>query len=350
MGKIYKGYFDIAPMIETAIAEHICFVIAVSEDKERGAGKTYSSARFFYNQFIKEGKRVMVFVRDVNEINYVAEGIFNKFLSDNHKNTRLIIKPHENIFSYINLVTGSGDNRKVDNLGFVVSLKNAKKIKEARGIFETANVKYFYMDEFMPLDGKYLKDETNMMKYIYDTVNGQIEDLPIIMTANTISIGNPYFTMLGLNGKIQSNTRKLKTDTCIYENVVVEGLAEKHINSAANRAFGQNDTKYVSNVWIGDNDSLVAKPDNWGRGRYTCTLIYKNQKLGVYSYDSIGLRFISRKIDKSCPYEYNLTLEGSLNIPLLKTTPLLKALHNELYSGLIRVSDGNIQRLLLEVF
>lgn len=350
MAKVYNDYFDISHMIETAKREHICFVIAVSEDKERGAGKTYSSAKFLFEHYINEGERFVIFVRRVKELGHMAEGIFDCYLADNYPEISIYEKKQNNIFSIIHTVQGQGDDKKVDVVGFCIPLVNAKNIKNFRGILQTSNVRYFYMDEFMPLDGQYLNGETDLMKTIYDTVNGKIEDLPIIMTANCISLGNPYFTMLKLNSKIQSNTRSIKTETCVYENVTVEGLADKHINSAANKAFGKNTEDYVSNTWIGDNNSLVCKPDEWGRARYTCTIIYNNQRLGVYSYDSIGYRYISRKVDKSCPFEYNLTLDGDLNIPLLKTTPFIRRLRDEFFKGIVRVSDGGLQRMLMEIF
>lgn len=350
MAKVYNGYFDISHMIETAKREHICFVIAVSEDKERGAGKTYSSAKFLFEHYVNEGERFVIFVRRVKELGHIAEGIFDSYLADNYPEISVYEKKQENIFSMIYTVQGKGEDKKTDVIGFVAPLVNARNIKQYRGIFQSYNVRYFYMDEFMPLDGQYLNGETDLMKTIYDTVNGKIEDLPIIMTANCISLGNPYFTMLKLNSKIQSNTRSIKTETCVYENVTVEGLAEKHINSAANKAFGKNTEDYVSNAWIGDNNSLVSKPDEWGRGRYTCTIIYNNQRIGVYSYDSVGYRYISRKVDKSCPFEYNLTLDGDLNIPLLRTTPFIRRLRDEFFKGIVRVSDGGLQRMLMEIF
>lgn len=350
MAKVYQDYFDIGHMIDKAKEDHICFVIAVSEDKERGAGKTYSSARYLYEKYLHEGERFVIFVRRVKELGHIAEGVFNNYLGDNHPNTTIYEKKQDNVFSIVYQSTGTGEDKTIDVVGYVCPLVNARNIKQYRGIFQSANVRYFYMDEFMPLDGQYLKDETDLMKTIYDTVNGKVEDLPIIMTANTISLGNPYFTMLKLNGKLQSNTRKLKTDTCIYENVTVEGLAEKHMNSAANRAFGKNTEEYVSNVWIGDNNSLVCKPEGWGRAVYTCTFIYNGQRLGVYVYPAIGYRYVSRTTDKSCVYEYNLTLEGELNYPLLKTTNLLDRFRKDFFKGIVRVADGGIQKILLEVF
>jgi hypothetical protein len=188
------------------------------------------------------------------------------------------------------------------------------------------------------------------MKTIYDTVNPDCEPLPIIMTANCINIGNPYFTLPGvkLTSKIQSDTRSLITDTCIYENVTVEGLADKHMNSAMNKAFGKNTAEYVNNAWLGDNDSLVCKPDGFGRGNYICTLVYNTQRYGVYSYPSVGLCYVSTVADNSSPYVYNLTMEGELNIPLLKSCPFLKSLKDWFYKGEVRVANGSIQRMLLD--
>lgn len=350
MAKTYKGYFDIGHMIESAMKEHICFVIAVSEDKERGAGKTYSSAKFLYERYKQNGERCLIFVRNVKELGHIAEGIFGNYLNDNYPEVSITEKKQENVFSYIYATSGKGEEKQVDIIGYVVPLKNAPAVKQYRGIFQSSNVRYFYMDEFMPLDGKYLNGETRLMKTIYDTVNGNIEDLPIIMTANCISLGNPYFSMLGLNGKIQSNTRKIKTDTVVYENVTVEGLAERHLNSAANRAFGQTGDDYISNVWIADNNSLVCKPDGWGRAIYICTLVYDNKKYGVYDYYGSPYTYLTNTIDKHCDYIYNVKVEGDLNIPLLKSAPFLKSLKDKFYKGQVRVSTGEIQRMLLEIF
>lgn len=350
MAKVYKGYFDIRHMIETAIKEHICFVIAVSEDKERGAGKTYSSAKFLYEQYINEGERFLIFVRNVKELGHIAEGIFGNYLNDSHPNVSISEKKQDNVFSYVYTTTGSGEEKKSDIIGYVVPLKNATGVKQYRGIFQSSNVRYFYMDEFMPLDGKYLPNETHLMKTIYDTVNGKIEDLPIIMTANCISLGNPYFTMLELNSKIQTNTRKIKTETCVYENVTVEGLASKHMNSSANKAFKQTGEDYSSNVWIMDNNSLVCKPDNWGRAVYICTLVYDNKRVGVYDYYGSPYIYVSSTVDKHCDYIYNVKVEGDLNIPLLRSAPFLKTLKDKFYRGQVRVSNGEIQRMLIEIF
>lgn len=352
--KPYKGYFDIEHMVAECEEKHIAFAIAVSEDKYRGAGKTYSAAKALYKRYLERQERFVLFVREVKELGHCAEGIFGAYLAQNYPKVTIYEKKQDNIFSIIYIQTGTGKEKKTDVLGYVTPLKNAKNLKNYRGIWETANVKKFYMDEFMPLDNKYLRingiEETDLMKTIIDTVNGKVEDLVIIMTANCISLGNPYFSMLGLNSKIQSNTRSIKTDTVIYEKVEVEGLDERHMMSSINRAFGKNTEEYASNVWIGDNNSLVCKPDNWGRPIYICAIVYNNQTYGVYSYPNVGLYYISTSWDSTYDYTYALTLDGDLNVPLLRGNKTICRLRDWFYDGVVRVANGGIQRMLLDVF
>lgn len=350
MSRIYKDFFDISYMVEEAEQKHICFVIAVSEDKDRGCGKTYSMSKLLYNKFVNNGDRFMLFVRNVKQMGKVADGIFSKFLIQEHPDTVIQeVVQNKGGYSEIYLITKNGEEQSKELFGYTACLKNATDIKLFSSIFSAMNVRRFYMDEFMPLDGKYLPNETDLMKTIYDSVNRDIEDLPIILTANTISLGNPYFTMLKLNNKLQSNTKSLKTDTCIYENVEVEGLAAKHINSAANKAFGKTGDDYTSNVWIGDNNSLVMKPDGLGRGIYIFTLVCNNQRYGVLEYPGAGIIYVNRKPDKNCPYIYNLTLEGDLSIQLMKCNNTMKNFRDRFFKGQVRVSDGTIQRMLLEI-
>lgn len=349
--KVYDGYFDISHMIEFAEKNHVCFVIAVSEDKERGAGKTYSSAKFLYEKYLKNGERFVILVRNMKELGSSAAGMFAKYMSNEHSDTVVYEKIRgKGAYSEVIADSGTDEDRQTDIMGFVIPLKAAKEIKKYSSIFSGANVRRFYFDEFMPLDGNYISDETTLMKSIYDSVNRDIEDLPIVMTANCITLGNPYFHMLGLNNKIQSNTRKIQTDTCIYEKVEVRGLADRHMNSAANRAFGQYGEKYISNVWIADSNALTCKPEGWGRSMYVATLIYKEQKIGVHYYMGVNMYYLSRKVDSSCDYMYALTVEGVNNAPLLKASGFMETIKKAFYGGMVRVSDNAIQRILLDIF
>lgn len=356
MARIYKDYFDISHMINKAKKDKLAFIVAVSDDPQRGCGKTYSTASYLLNQFKTKGERFIILVREVRELGKMAEGMMDMMLADKYPNARIYEKKQENIFSYIYMEEGTGEEKTCDLIGFCVCLRNAKNIKNYRGLMQSANVKYFWFDEFQPLDGKYLEDEVTLLfPTIYDTVNGAIETIPCILTANTINLGNPWFANIRngegrrLTSLIQSNTRQLKTDTCIFENIRVQGLAEKHMTSAMNIALGRYGEQYASNTWIGDDNSLVERPDNYGRANYIATLVYdNNQRLSVLSYPQVNLYYIGRKVDSSCPYVYNLKVNANLNIPLLKSNPLMSHLRECFYKGEVRVADNSIQRLLLD--
>lgn len=355
MARVYKDYFDISYNIEYAKKNGLAFCIAISEDAQRGCGKTYSTASYLMKRYKEYGERFIILVREVRELGKMAEGMMDMMLADKYPDARIFEKKQENIFSYIYIEEGTGDEKTRDLLGFCVCLRNAKNIKNYRGLMQSANVRYFWFDEFQPLDGKYLTDEVDVLfPTIYDTVNGAIENLLCILTANTINIGNPWFTNIRdsqgrrLTSLIQSNTKQLKMDTCIFENVTVQGLAEKHMSSAMNVALGRNTQAYKSNTWIGDNNSLVAKADQWGRAIYIATICYESQQWALLDYPQIGYYYVGRKIDSSCPYVYNLKKDGELNIPLLKTNSLMARLRDAFFKGEVRVADNTIQRILLD--
>ena len=355
MARVYKDYFDISYNIQYALDNRLAFCIAVSEDSQRGCGKTYSTAAYLMKRYKENGERFCILVREVRELGKMAEGMFDQLLADRYDGTRVFEKKQENIFSYIYIEEGTGEEKTRDLLGFCICLRNAKNIKNYRGLLQTANIKYIWYDEFQPLDGKYLTDEVDVLfPTIFDTINPKCELLPVILTANCINIGNPWFThILDKDGRrltslIQTNTCRLKTSTCIYENVHVEGLSELHMNSPMNIALGRNTEKYKSNVWLGDDNSLVASNESWGRGTYLATVKVDSQSLSILSYPQVGYYYVGRKIDSSCPYVYNLKMEGELNIPLLKTNSLMVRLRDCFYKGEVRVADNTIQRILLD--
>lgn len=347
----YKEHFDISHMIDEARRDNIAVICAVSRDDQRGCGKTFSTAKWLWEQYEQKGNRFMLMVREVKALGNQAMGVFGGYLKKYHPKTTVFEKKQDNIFSIIYKQTGSGKDKETEIIGYCTVLKNAQDVKNYRGIWEHANIKSFYMDEFMPLDGRYLPNETKLAKTIIDTVNGEVQYMPLILTANCITLGNPWFKMLGLSGNIQSSTHRFKNNKCIYENVEVEGLSDKHTTSALNVAFGDYGDDYVSNVWIADNNnSLVAKPDNWGRPIYICAIVYDNNTYGVYSYPQVGLYYISTNWDKSFNYVYNLTLNGDLNVPLLRNNRTICRLREWFLDGVVRVQHGGIQRMLLDVF
>ena len=354
MGKEYQNHYDNTKLINSldADGERPAFYIVCS--RERGPGKTFSFSKLLINNFLEKGEKFILLTRNMGDLGNVAAGILDGYLQFEHPEISVEEKIQmKGVFSKIFMKSGKGEDATCDECGYVIPIRACDQIKKISSMFYDATS--FYFDEFQPMaNATYLKDELGLLYNIYKSVargdGSAIRYMPVYMASNTITLGNPYFEGLGLNGAIQSNTKFYKGHGVVFENCVVEGLAEAHKSSSIDRAMSKYLERKSSNVWINDNDSLVAKPDNWGRSVYTCTIIYNDQQLGVYMYPVIGFRYISRKCDKNSPYIYNLTLDGKLNFPLLRTTPFLDTLRKEFFKGIVRVSDVGLQQMLMEIF
>ena len=134
----------------------------------------------------------------------------------------------------------------------------------------------------------------------------------------------------------------------VFENCEVEGLKEIHSASPIDKALKKHLDIKRDNTWLNDDNSLVAKPKGWGRPRYIATIIYGSESFGVLEYPDV--LYISRTVDTSCEYVYNLTFDnGNLNIALIDSSSLMEFVTRQYYLGKVRVQDGGIQRILQEV-
>ena len=353
MSKTYKDHYDCTYLVNAldADGEKPCFRIVSSV--ERGPGKTFSFSKLLYTNFMEKGEKFILLTRNMGELGNIASGIFDGYLQYEHPDTSLEEKIQmKGVFSRVYAVRGTGENQERVECGYVIPIRAADKIKKISSLFYDAAC--FYFDEFMPSDeSTYLKDEVGLLMNIYKSVargeGSAVRYMPIYMASNTIQIGNPYFIALGLTGKIQKDTKFYRGHGVVFERCEVEGLKELHESSAIDRALANYKQRKGDNTWINDNNSLVAKPEGWGHARYQCTICWAGCEYGVYVYAN-GLRYISRKTQKDFPYVYNLELDGDLNIPLMKTVPLMDDLKKYFYRGLVRVSDSEIQSMLMTIF
>lgn len=352
--KLYKEHYDNSKLINSVDADgnRPAFYIVCS--RERGPGKTFSFCKLLYENFTEKGEKFILLTRNMGDLGNIASGVFDGYLSYAHPEVSMSEKIQmKGVFSKIFVSTGTGEEQKTEECGYVIPIRAADQIKKISSLFYDATS--FYFDEFQPMSNStYLKDELGLLYNIYKSVargdGSAIRYMPVYMASNTITLGNPYFEGLGLNGAIQSNTRFYRGHGVVFENCVVEGLADAHKASAIDTAMSKYLSRKGSNVWINDDDSLVTRTNGWGRPIYTCTLIYNNERLGVYLYPDVGFRYISRTYDKGCKYEYNLTLEGDLNYPLLRVTPFLNKLKQEFFKGVVRVQDAGLQSMLMQIF
>lgn len=354
MARTYKEHYNNTKLITSLDrnGEVPTFFIVCS--RLRGPGKTYQMCKMLFEKFMDEGKKFVLLTRHKKDLGTIAAGCFDGYLTDQHPEYSMretLQMGHT--FSRVYADTRVGDEISSVECGYVISLASVNDIKKVSSLFGDAWC--FFFDEFMPVDDRFLKNEVDLFLNVYQSIaRGEgkaARYMPVFMCSNTISLQNPYFKALNLTSKLQSNTHFYKGEGVVFENCDnVEGLAELHKSSGIEKALKTHLDAKGDNTWINDDNSLVAKPNGWGRARYIATLIYGNEQFGVHEYYQMGYVYLSRKTDHTCPHIYNLTFDnGNLNIPVINSSVLVQFIKRTYFMGNVRCQDGGIQRILQEV-
>ena len=355
---IYKDYFngDYILSLPDKNGEMPEIVVICSHD--RGPGKTTYMSGYLLNNYIKNNRQFVLLTRTKQKLGRVASGVLNSFINVFHPGYSIVEHVVTTAYSEICLRRRSDDDQskyEEEICGYVVAINGASDIKECSSEF--ANVDNIFFDEFMPKTKEsYLSNEVEKVKDIFDSIargpssepGKHIRPCRLILCSNTITLGNPYFTELQLNSKIQKDTKVYRGDGIVFERVEVEGLAEEHATRPFHRAFG--DDKKPSNIWINDDGALVAKPLSWGQGMYIATLTYFDKCFGLLHYPASGFFYISRSYDKFAKNIIPLTIGPKINKAITVLNPIMKEIRDNFFLGLVRVNDQELQELLYKLY
>ena len=299
----------------------------------RGGGKTYGLKNYVINKFIKKGEQFVYLRRYKTEIKRV-----NTFFDDISKNFP------ETEFKV------QGKNFYINNklAGYAISLSNSK-IEKSVAFPDVTNIIF---DEFILDKGThhYLADEVLIFLEFYETV-ARMRDVKVYFLANAISTINPYFQYFNINIPYNSKI-SCKNDILIELVENVEFIEEKK-----KTRFGKliADTLYsdyaIENKFLRDNKTFIAKKS--GVCNYMYTIVYKDNKIGIWANYSKGNIYCSNAIDDKFN-EFALTKEDhTANTMLLNATKK----HNPFKELMINFSYGNvffetqkIKSLMYEIF
>lgn len=92
-------------------------------------------------------------------------------------------------------------NSTGDTVGYVGSLSGVQDIKNSSSLYH--DVKYIVFDEFLPVDGRYIREsiapgyEVEALRWVVGSVlKGGNKDVKVILLSNAVSADNPYFKNL----------------------------------------------------------------------------------------------------------------------------------------------------------
>lgn len=356
--KVYKNHYDPTFIMNAKDADGCEPTWRIVCSLERGPGKSFAFSKIMVNNYLDKDEQCVILTRNVGDLGSVAKGIMNGFFEVERPDLSVREVVHQShVYSDIYLDMKNGDKIESKHIGWVLAIRKYNEIKRISSLFNA--VSFIYFDEFQPLDENgYLPNEIEKIYTIYKSIarggGKAVREVPIVLCSNTISLGNPYFEALQINTHIQSDTKFYQGhNRVVFERCEVEGLKKMHAESGIDVSLRKHLERAHSNVWINDEDSLVAKKrdkESWGRPNYICTLVSDGERFGMYKYDRVGYTFISRTYEEGCKYVYCLKIDGTPNIPVFKASTLMKYLKRDFFKGTVRFSDAQLQKIFMDIF
>lgn len=270
----------------------------------RTGGKTTYFSRLLVNRYLDKGEKFALLYR----YNYELDDCANKFFKDIGS-----LFFDGMVMSSIRRASGVYHELFLDSIpcGYALSLNNADSIKRYSHLF--SDVSRMFFDEFQSETNHYCTNEVKKLISVHTSVaRGQGEQtryVPVYMCANPVSLINPYYTAMGICGRLQEDTKFLRGDGFVLEQGYVQSASEAQKQSGFNRAFADNSyiTYAAEGVYLNDNKAFIEKPK--GNSRYLATLRYEGRDYAIKEFSESGVIYCDDKPDNSFKYKLTVTTE-----------------------------------------
>lgn len=229
---------------------------------------------------------------------------------------------------------------------------------------EYDNVRNILYDEFIPeTTTSGLPDEFTAVANVFDTIARNRPDAlkttGVVFMANAITKTNAFYTELGIDRELRSDTKKIiRPDKGWSLEVVHNSVAEDEVKSSpfgkvlqaspSGRAY----LEYSQENVVKDDDSFVEKIT--GDMRYIATIVYRKKSYAIKLSQSSGLYFFTdEKVDKSFSKTYALTKEDHGELTYLVNPAIRKMLqfYRSFYDqGLMRFNSMRTKEIFLEIY
>ena len=311
----------------------------------RSGGKTTFFNRYAINQFLKKGKKFCLIYR----FNYELDDISNKFFGEIN---RLFFQGHE--MTNKKQARGIYHTLYLDGkcCGYALALNNADQIKKLSHLMADSELMLF--DEFQSETNKYCPDEIRKFISVHTSLarggGQQVKFLPVVMISNPVSLINPYYTDLGISGRLRNDTKFLRGDGYVLEQGFIENASNLQKQSAFNRAFsGNNYIAYSSeNVYLNDIKAFIEKPS--GPSRYLANLKYNNKEYALREFADSGYIYCDNRPDLTFHFKISVTTsDHNINYVLLKRNDLfINTMRYFFEKGCFRFKDLSCKEAVLK--
>lgn len=281
----------------------------------RTGGKTTYFSRLLVNRFLDSKSKFMLIYR----FNYELDDCADKFFKDIG---RLFFKDYE----MTSIKRGHGKYAELYlnevACGYAVALNDADMVKKQSHMFSDTDRMFF--DEFQSETNHYCPDEIRKFISVHTSVargqGKQYRYVPVYMTANPVTILNPYYVEMGIADRLSEETRFLRGDGFILEQGYVKSAADVQKESGFNKAFKANAyTAYSTEaVYLNDNKAFIERPQ--GQSKYLATLRYEKTEFALRSFPEMGIIYCDKHVDGSYPGRITVTTDDhEVNYVMLKS-------------------------------
>ncbi len=198
----------------------------------RGFGKTYSFKKFLLGQFLKDKKTQFLFLRQTKaQLDEVVPTFFDDLAANNEF-------PGE-LFKFTirgNFILYCEKGKAEIRVAYFSSLSTPSN---AKGV-SLPYCRYAFFDEFISETNTYLKDELKKFSSIISTTMRNHPNCKILMSANALTMDNPYFRLF--NVKIPKQGNLFCKNVFPLENEVTK----ERINLVVVFQFGSDSEKFKS--------------------------------------------------------------------------------------------------------
>lgn len=315
-----KGYYDGTKLLSLLDINGNKPEIYISTSN-RGPGKTTYFNRLVVNRFIKKRQKFATLYRYSTDLKNLAEKFFADIQDLFFPEYEMISKkdPSE-AFHNIWLIKKGGEPL---HCGYGLSLNAAEKIKQNSHLM--SDTSHMLFDEFQTESNTYLSDELQKFQSVHTSIargHGEFARyLPVYMIANYSSIINPYYVSMGISDRLRADTKYLRGTGWVLEQGFYPDAAAALKSSGFMQAFGNSSyNKFAAeNVYLNDNTAFLDTPK--GKGRYLCTIAYKDDLYAVRSFSSQGIVYCDMNVDRSFPMKLALTTaDHQINYVMLRSS------------------------------
>ena len=280
----------------------------------RGGGKTYGALKLGIRDFLKKGEQFIYLRRSEAELKMCKNNLFDAIIYNNEF-PDIEIKQKGNIY-YINGLPAC----------YMFAVSTAYKMKS---IAFPKVTKIFY-DEFIPLNGVYLRDEVLYMNELVNTVDRYQNKTKVFFLGNSISYVNPYFSYYGITIDNNKEFYQSKNKMAVCQLFVDEDYQERAKNSNFGKlnAGTEYESYAINNEALMDNNAFICKrPTNTKLFFIFSFKIEGYKEIGLWKAEGQDLLYMDYKYNPDSHNRYSITKEGHkpqyVHIDKLKRSRLL---------------------------